>query len=155
MQYAVQLYPELETRESHPSDSDDVEASIQAELNGMRNSKQNSKFQNVKLDVQCGKSIIQNHRTSQSESSIVLFFKTTKPINPVHLVHQICLEAASSVSSSTTERKKGRWIKRLTPSTLIGRASETGLEDVARKVLGPYFHEGNVSSKKVCFFLFM
>jgi hypothetical protein len=38
---------------------------------------------------------------------------------------------------------------RLTPVTLIGKASEQGLGEVGRAVLAPYFHQAEQESKKV------
>ena len=34
-----------------------------------------------------------------------------------------------------------RHVKRLTPVTQMGRATENGLDEVAEAVLAPYFHE--------------
>lgn len=75
----------------------------------------------------------------------VLFFKTQQPVDPVSVVHQICEDALSSPSP-----KKSRFIQRLTPVSLMGRASEVGLEELATKVLAPHFHLKDGVTKKVC-----
>jgi hypothetical protein len=74
----------------------------------------------------------------------VLFFKTKAPIEPVGFVHRICTDAFSS------GRKQSRWVKRLTPMTLIGKATEKGLDEVAKSVLAPNFHGNDRVGKKVC-----
>lgn len=53
-----------------------------------------------------------------------------------------------------------RSVKRLTPMSLIGKATEKGLREVAQQVLAPHFHTDGSSEKKVsmlfprCAFLF-
>lgn len=74
----------------------------------------------------------------------VVFFKTSSPVDPVELVHAICKDAVQS-----SERKQSRFIKKLTPMTLMGKATEKGLEEVAQKVLAPHFHGESNSGKKV------
>lgn len=72
-----------------------------------------------------------------------MFFKTRVPIEPVEFVRRICEDAMAS-----SERKTGRFVKRLTPMTLMGKATEKGLEEVSAKVLAPHFHaEGSVGKK--------
>ena len=73
----------------------------------------------------------------------VLFMKTKPPIDAVGVVHTICEDAMA------TQSKRTRTVKRLTPMTLIGKATETGLEDTARKVLAPHFHTEGIEQKKV------
>lgn len=68
-------------------------------------------------------------------TAAVIFFQTRAPIEPVSFVHRICADA---VESSAVQRS--RWVQRLTPMTLMGKATEKGLEDVARAVLAPHFH---------------
>lgn len=64
-------------------------------------------------------------------------------------MHTICKEAAASA-----HRKQSRSVKRLTPITLVGKATESGLEEVAQQVLRPHFHEG-AKGKKVNALRFM
>ncbi len=46
-------------------------------------------------------------------------------------------------------QKRTRFVKRLSPMTLIGRASEEGLEKVAIDVLAPHFHQQPLTPRKV------
>lgn len=81
----------------------------------------------------------------------MLFFKTRGPVEPVSFVHRICLDAAESLGTP-----KHRWIRRLTPMTRMGKATEKGLEEVSKAVLGPAFHqEGGLSKKGSVCFLFV
>ena len=73
---------------------------------------------------------------SISDGRLVVFFRTVAPVEPVGFVKDIC-EAAMSNRS----RKRTRFAKRLSPMTLMGRASEEGLEKVAKEVLRPHFHQ--------------
>ena len=47
------------------------------------------------------------------------------------------------------QRKRTRFVKRLSPMTLMGRASEEGLEKVASEVLPLYFHQEPFQPRKV------
>jgi tRNA acetyltransferase TAN1 len=72
----------------------------------------------VRLDLQC-----------------VLFFKIRPPIDPVDFVHRICMEIVSTPSI-----RRMRYINRLTPMSLMGKATEKGLEEVGRVILGQHFN---------------
>jgi hypothetical protein len=75
----------------------------------------------------------------------VLFFKTRPPLDPVDFVHRICQEVVSN-----PDIRKMRYINRLTPMTLIGRATERGLEDVAKTVLSQHFQLTAQDNHKNC-----
>ncbi|KAI9822428.1 MAG: hypothetical protein M1827_000147 [Pycnora praestabilis] len=107
----------------------DIEAEIQREVKGMQNLKTEALFKAVKLDIPC-----------------VLFFKTQKPVEPVTFVEAICNNAISAPGN-----KHGRWVKRLTPMTLMGKATEKGLEEVAMKVLAPHFRSEDKIPKKASY----
>ena len=77
---------------------------------------------------------------------LVLFFKTRQPIEPVSFIQRICQDAASGIP-----QKLCRFVKRLTPITAIEKATEKGLDDVARLVLAPHFHGPDQQGKKVLF----
>ena len=121
-EYAKKLYgnPEeqVDGQDSKESDAD-IEAEIKKEVQGMKSkvTKKEALFQPVKMDVQC-----------------VLFFKTRPPIEPVSFVHTICKDAAGG----TTQR--ARFVKRLSPMTTMGKATEDGLAKVADAVIEPVFH---------------
>ena len=74
----------------------------------------------------------------------VVFFTVKPPVDPVVLVHRICEDASSCKGPRRT-----RFTRRLTPLSLIGRASEMSLTEVAAKVLAPHFHLQDGVSKKV------
>lgn len=74
----------------------------------------------------------------------VIFFKTRSPVRPTELVRAICEDAANK-----PDRKQSRSVKRLTPMTLIGKATEKGLQEVAQQVLAPHFHQDVASGKTV------
>ncbi|MCJ1430224.1 hypothetical protein MMC29_008141, partial [Sticta canariensis] len=104
----------------------DIEAAIKQELEGMKRAKKEGLFQPVRVDIAC-----------------VLFFKTRPPIEPVAMVQRICWDAFESSAT-----KNHRWIRRLTPMTRMGRATEKGLDEVSKAVLGPVFHaEGALTQK--------
>ena len=120
-EYAKKLYGASQ-EQSDGSDEDveaDIEAEIKKEVQGMKSkaTKKEALFQAVKMDIQC-----------------VLFFKTRPPIEPVSFVHTICKDAAEG----TTQR--ARFIKRLSPMTMMGKATEDGLAKVASAVLEPVFY---------------
>ncbi|RDI84118.1 hypothetical protein Vi05172_g5957 [Venturia inaequalis] len=104
---------------------DDVGAEIEKELQGLKKPQTEPLFSSIKLDTPC-----------------LAFFKVRAPIEPVAFVHTICKDAAASA-----HRKQSRSVKRLTPITLIGKATESGLEEVAQQVLRPHFHEGAKGKK--------
>ena len=96
----------------------DIESSIRKEVASMKKSQHPAHlFSPVHVDLHC-----------------VLFFKTRSPIDPVNFVHKICEEAVSIRGV-----KKSRYVNRLTPMTLMGKATEKGLEEVGKKVLGEHF----------------
>ncbi|PBP23101.1 26S protease regulatory subunit 6B, partial [Diplocarpon rosae] len=111
-------------------DKDDIEASIQKELAAMDSKQSNDKlFSPVHLDIPC-----------------VLFFRTRKPIDPIDFVHRICKEI---VANPGVRRMK--YVNRLTPMTLMAKASEKGLEDLARTVLQEHFNLAEKAGDKEIF----
>jgi tRNA acetyltransferase TAN1 len=74
----------------------------------------------------------------------VLFFKTVAPVDPAPFVLSFCKHIASD-----PQRRQTRAVRRLTPVTLTGKASENGVDEVARKVLAPHFHSEGTPPKKV------
>lgn len=78
----------------------------------------------------------------------VIFFKTRAPVEPVSFVHRICEDAAKENAP-----KRTRFCNRLTPMTLMGKATEDGLEKTAKEVLAPQFHTEPRVPTKVSFLL--
>ena len=131
-EYAAKLYGETgeDLRETHDTDHDveaDIEAEITREVQGLKSKpkRQKALFQPVKMNIQC-----------------VLFFKTQSPIEPVEFVHTICKDALQGAT------RKCRWVQRLTPMTLMGKANPDDLERISLSVLKPVFHPDGVRSKK-------
>lgn len=105
---------------------EDIESSIQKELESMGNRQgKQQMFSSVQLDIPC-----------------LLFFKTQRLIDPVDFVHRICEEIVSQPGI-----RKMRYINRLTPMTSIGKATEKGLEDIGKAVLGKHFQLAGEKSK--------
>ena len=122
-EYAKKLYGSPEEypdgEDSNEDAEADIEAEIKKEVQGMRSKGTNKEalFQSVKMDIQC-----------------VLFFKTRPPIEPVSFVHTICKDAAEGAT------QRARFVKRLSPMVMMGKATEDGLAKVADAVLRPVFH---------------
>jgi tRNA acetyltransferase TAN1 len=120
-QYAERFY-EIVACEVMPAteqdEEPDIESSIQREIYSIAVKQGSAKlFTPVYLDLQC-----------------VLFFKTRPPIVPVDFVRRICEDARSDEI-----KKRVRFVNRLTPMTMIAKATEKGLEDVGKMVLGKHF----------------
>src|SRR5208282_4952952 len=93
-------------------------SSVRKEINSMVGKQGLAKlFTPVYLDLQC-----------------VLFFKTRLPVIPVDFVRRICEDASHNVA-----KKKVRFVNRLTPMTMIAKATEKGLEELGKLVLGEHF----------------
>ncbi len=63
-------------------------------------------------------------------------------VDPINAVHRLCVEAEAD-----PEKKRSRWVKRLTPITLVRKVLGGGLEDLSREVLKPHFHPGALPKK--------
>lgn len=74
----------------------------------------------------------------------VVFFRTVAPVEPVSFVQRICEDAVNKKL-----RRRTKTVKRLSPMSLMGRASAEGLESVAKQVLAPHFHKQPFESRKV------
>ncbi|KAI8939410.1 hypothetical protein NX059_003192 [Plenodomus lindquistii] len=130
-EYATKLYGSSEakvTAEDEASDSDggDIEDEIKKEIAEIRKPTTKPLFSSVKLDTQC-----------------LIFFRTRKPLEPVSFVHKICQDVADGA-----QLKNLRYVKRLTPITAYEKATQQGLETVAKQVLAPHFHGPDQASKK-------
>lgn len=106
---------------------DDIEAAIRKEVAAL-NTKQTGAgaegagghdLTPVKMNVDC-----------------LLFVKTKPPIDPVVFVRRICEDARACADPN---QMRCRYVNRLTPVTATGKATEQGLIEVAKVVLGPFF----------------
>ncbi|KAI9830188.1 MAG: hypothetical protein M1826_004990 [Phylliscum demangeonii] len=106
----------------------DIEDAIRQEVEEIKRPKagMNRLVTAVRTDVQC-----------------LVFFKLRPPLDPVSMVQRICEDAAAG-----RLRKRSRFVKRLTPISVMGRATEKSLDETAAEVLAPHFHQANGSAKK-------
>lgn len=109
---------------SDEDEDGDIEASIQKELDGMKKKpsgkpKDDSVFEAVRVGVDC-----------------LIFVRTKQPVAPLELVEAICNDAKRC---SDISQRRSRFINRLTPITLVGKATENGVEEIAKKVLAEHF----------------
>lgn len=105
-------------------EAEDIEAAIQKEVEAL-NSKQKgtggaaNSLTPIKMNVDC-----------------LLFVKTQPPIDPVAFVRRICEDAKSCKDSG---QMRCRYLNRLTPVMVSGKATEQGLIEVAKEALTPFF----------------
>ena len=78
----------------------------------------------------------QNLRPIKMNVDCLLFVKTQPPIEPVAFVRRICEDAKTLADSG---QMRCRYVNRLTPVTVTGKATEQGLVDVARRAMGEFF----------------
>lgn len=114
----------------NPTSSDlDIEASIAAELEDLKPKATPSEpWTTISLDIPC--------------VSFVRLSQSPPPISPVNLVHKICSDAAADPTT-----KRSRYIKRLTPMTLMKKSLSGGLEALCTAVLPPHFGPGSPPCK--------
>lgn len=126
-------YGEIMYNIPKPSDDDakngdddeelDIEASIQKELAAMKAPREKPQnkghFMPIDTSIEC-----------------VFFMKTTKPVEPDALIRRICEDAKACPDP---RERKCKYINRMTPVFNTDKATENGIERVARRVLSPYF----------------
>ena len=74
----------------------------------------------------------------------MLFIKIKAPLNPDEIIRGICRDAKQHRLSRSC-----RHVRRVTPATIVGKATGKGLEEVATEVLRPVFHDASDVKKKV------
>ncbi|KAL5334025.1 THUMP domain protein [Aspergillus crustosus] len=105
---------------------DDIEAQIKKEIEGLKpGKKKSSLFESVKFDLPC-----------------IIFVRFDKSIDPEKLVYQICLDAHAN-----PDKKRSRYIQRLTPARSIRKTLSVDLDAFAREILKPHFHSGGPPKK--------
>ncbi|KAF2634584.1 hypothetical protein P280DRAFT_474535 [Massarina eburnea CBS 473.64] len=129
-EYTSQLYGESQadgTAEDQDSDDEgDIESAIQKEIEGIRKPTKDPFFKNAQISTAC-----------------LVFFKARKPVEPVKFVQNICQDVADGKRLS-----RCNFVKRLTPIEAMDKATDRGLEDVARQVIAPHFHGADQARKK-------
>lgn len=123
LQYAEKMYGIKSQEDCDASDGgdEDIESAIQKELGALKDKGKRSSDQalaEVRIKEEC-----------------LLFMRCRAPIEPVDFSRRICQDAASIGHG----RAKARYLNRLTPLTAIAKASETGLDEAARKALAGHF----------------
>ena len=124
-QYAQKLYgvnTQEDAGDNEEEDDGDIESSIQKEIGTLKTPKKDSAdqvFTEVRVKDDC-----------------LLFIRARPPVEPVEFVRHICEGVKSSTDGTT---KKTRYINRLTPITIMGKATSSGVEEVARSVLSDHF----------------
>ncbi|RYP69788.1 hypothetical protein DL771_005897 [Monosporascus sp. 5C6A] len=123
-EYGEKLYgikPPADDPASDGEEDGDIESSIRKEIDGMKSSDKprDLTFEPVRVNVDC-----------------VFFMRTKQPVDPTKLVEAICKDA-----KNCTDRKqrRSRFVNRLTPVSIIGKATASGVEEVAKVVLAKHF----------------
>ncbi|KAK4099927.1 hypothetical protein N658DRAFT_497911 [Parathielavia hyrcaniae] len=117
--------------EGEDDEDGDLEAAIRREVAALTSKPSNSNSNSgeggdhnrmtpVKMNVDC-----------------LLFVKTRPPVDPVAFVRRICEDARRCGEIAGLMRC--RYVNRLTPVSAMGKATEAGLAEVAREVLGGCF----------------
>ncbi|KAG5986524.1 hypothetical protein E4U43_005475 [Claviceps pusilla] len=104
-------------------DDEDIEAAIEAELSDMKsqdNIKIRQTFTPVSAGIEC-----------------LFFMKTMEPIEPGALVLKMCEDAQACLDPRS---RRCKYINRLTPVFGTEKATENGINKVARGVLSSTFH---------------
>ncbi|AEO67740.1 uncharacterized protein THITE_2116714, partial [Thermothielavioides terrestris NRRL 8126] len=113
-----------EVDEKEEEENEDIEAAIRKEVAALTSKPSDAAAGNVmrpvKMNVDC-----------------LLFVKTPPAVDPVAFVRRICEDARAC--NELPGLMRCRYVNRLTPVTAMGRATEQGLVEVARKVLASTF----------------
>lgn len=119
------MAPRNDAAVENEDEGEDIEASIQRELTSMKPQDDDKErprdevFTILRQSVDC-----------------LLFVKTREPIEPVEFAHRICVDATAAADPKA---RRSRYLNRLTPITLVGRASDKGVQEVCEKVLPRWF----------------
>ncbi|KAF8541947.1 hypothetical protein BDD12DRAFT_455659 [Trichophaea hybrida] len=126
---ASKLYPELKTddKDVEEDEEEDIESAIMKELSDAKDKKKSSgPIAAVKLDIEC-----------------VTFFRLKPPLVPTDMVRALCESAQQPGAGSI----RSKFVHRLTPITKTGKATLEGLKELAKSVLEPHFHRGQIGIK--------
>lgn len=110
-------------------EDEDIESSIQKEVSSLKNKGKPASdqvFTEVRIKEEC-----------------LLFMRCKAPIEPVEFSRRICQDAASVGHGGA----KARYLNRLTPVTVIVKATESGLEEGARRALAGHFKLKSTGAK--------
>lgn len=102
-------------------DDGDIESAIQKEVGNLKDrdtSKPDRVFTEVRINQEC-----------------LLFMKCKGPVEPVEFCRRICQDVLSPGPSGV----RARYLNRLTPMSVIVKATGSGLEEGARQALSGHF----------------
>ncbi|KAL2115012.1 hypothetical protein VTJ04DRAFT_10675 [Mycothermus thermophilus] len=158
-EYAEKLYGIKSVHDSHSendnnndngSDEDeeveeDLEAAIRKEVaalkGGSSSNKTNTGSNNTAAGATAGEGADKNRKglkVMKLNVDCLLYVKTPPAVvDPVRFVREICRDAARA--DQIPGLMRCRYVNRLTPVSVMGRATEGGLVEVAREVLGGVF----------------
>lgn len=127
-QYGESMYGIPKPSDEHENGEDedeglDIEASIEKELAAMKAPREKSTKKGVFRPINAG-------------IECVFFMKTKRPVEPYALVRKMCEDAQKCPDPRD---RKCKYINRLTPVFNTDKATEKGIERVARQVLAPHF----------------
>ncbi|KAG5953376.1 hypothetical protein E4U53_005791 [Claviceps sorghi] len=118
------------SQDVHREEDEDIEAAIEAELSDMK-SQEKMKTRQIFTPVFAG-------------IECLFFMKTMEPIEPGALVRKMCEDARAC---SDPRNRKCKYINRLTPVFDTEKATENGINKVARTVLSSTFRLKDGSTK--------
>lgn len=133
-QYAEKVYGIKSEEGAHESgdEDQDIEAAIKKELGSLQDKgKGKGDPDRVLTEVRI-------------KEECLLFMRCKAPIEPVEFSRRICQDAASVGHGGA----KSRYLNRLTPVTVIVKATESGLEEGAKRVLADHFKLKSTEPKK-------
>lgn len=116
------IKPPSEEDEHKDEEDVDIEASIKQELDNMKSSqkpKTRRTFTPITSNLEC-----------------LFFMKTMKPVEPEALARKICEDARDCPDPM---ERKSKYVNRLTPVMNSDKATDVGIERVARLVMAPWF----------------
>ncbi|KAH8645634.1 THUMP domain-containing protein [Xylariales sp. PMI_506] len=122
--YGIKSDPAASDGDDGAEGSADIESSIEKEIDSMKEASTrprdgDSVFDPMRMNLDC-----------------LLFMRTKAPVEPRELVRKICEDARLVTSRN---QRKSRFINRFIPITLTGKATEHGVEEVAKTVLAEHF----------------
>ncbi|KAF4995662.1 hypothetical protein FGRMN_4972 [Fusarium graminum] len=113
--------PKEDGEDEDDENAGDIEASIEKELASLTQPKPKTRqtFTPIGTGLDC-----------------VFFMKTVKPVEPLTFVTKVCQDAKDCPDPM---QRKTKYINRLTPIFDTDKATDKGIERVARTVMGPHF----------------
>jgi tRNA acetyltransferase TAN1 len=125
--------------ENEEEEEEDIETAIQKELAAMNSKPGTTTGTNDNTTEGGGDNDNNSNRMTPVKMNVdcLLFVKTHPPVDPVAFVRRICEDAKRCEEIPGLMRC--RYVNRLTPVSVMGKATEAGLVEVAREVLGGLF----------------